>query len=370
LPGWRICLVDALFFGLAAWVMKSPTLDDFMAWNEQLAALVGAKVPLQLGLSPDAHDAARQLEKINALVARRTSQGASLAAALEADDDVIAPAYRAVALEGIHDGDLTAGLPAATQLAVAAQETKQAVGMTFLYPLLVCCLAIAGLVGFCVMLAPRLETAFSELRVQPQRGMKLLEVLRTAMPLWAIGLPLGLVALTAWGRLRSKRAGSDGGRSRWALLLPGFSRADADEQTARAAEMLAALLDKGTPLDGALRIVAEGCGDAGLRVALKSLANTAAADQPPADRIDVANRLPPFFCWALLHSAGTTGRPAALRMAATIYHDAARRRRSRLRLIAPLLAMVVVGGSVTLLYGLTLFLPVIDLLYGLAYSTP
>ena len=192
--------------------------------------MVGAKVPLQLGLSPDAHDAARQLEKINALVARRTSQGASLAAALEADDDVIAPAYRAVALEGIHDGDLTAGLPAATQLAVAAQETKQAVGMTFLYPLLVCCLAIVGLVGFCMLLAPRLETAFNEL-AQPQRGIKLLEGLRDDA---SVGdrFAAGAGGSDRVGKAQIEATGSDGGRSRWALLLPGFSRADADEQTA------------------------------------------------------------------------------------------------------------------------------------------
>lgn len=349
--------------------MNSPTLDDFMAWNDQLAALIDAEIPLELGLSRDAHDAARQLEKINAFVARRASQGASLAAALEADDGMIAASYRAVALEGIHDGDLTAGLPAATQIAAAAQETKQALGMTFLYPLLVCCLAIVGLVGFCVLLAPRLENAFSELRVQPQRGLKLLEGLRRTMPLWAIGFPLGLVVVTGWAKLRSMRAGSRGRRSRAGFLLPGLSQAFGEEQTARAAEMLATLLDKGTPLAEAMRIVAEGCDDVELRVALKSLASAAEADQLPSDGIYIANRLPPFFGWSLLRSESTTGRPAALRMAATIYHDAAKRRRGRLRLVAPLLATVALGGSVTLLYGLTLFLPIVDLLHGLAYST-
>jgi len=349
--------------------MNSPTLDDFMAWNDQLAALIDAEIPLNLGFGRGANEVTRRLERINALVARRASQGSSLAEALGADDDAFTQSYRALSLEGLQDGDLTAGLPAATQFAESALETKHALSMAFLYPLLVCCLAVLGLVGFCVLLAPRLEAAFSEFRVSPHAGLKLIESLRATMPLWAIGLPVGLLAVIAWGKLKPERART-GRRTLWPLRFPGLSRAVSEEQMARAAEVLATLLDKGTPLPDALQLVANGCGDADFQMALKSLTSAAAADRLPADGIDAGNCLPPFFCWAVLRSEGTTGRPAALRMAATIYRDAAQRRRDHLRFVAPVLVTVVLGGSVTLLYGLTLFLPIVDLLHGLAYSTP
>jgi hypothetical protein len=55
-------------------------------------------------------------------------------------------------------------------------------------------------------------------------------------------------------------------------------------------------------------------------------------------------------------------------MAADIYRVSAARRQERLRTIVPLIACMVLGGSVTLLYGLALFLPVVQMLLGLASS--
>ena len=42
----------------AAAPMETTTLDDFMAWNDQLAAAVQAGVPLDLGLPTYAGDVA------------------------------------------------------------------------------------------------------------------------------------------------------------------------------------------------------------------------------------------------------------------------------------------------------------------------
>ena len=53
-------------------------------------------------------------------------------------------------------------------------------------------------------------------------------------------------------------------------------------------------------------------------------------------------------------------------MAANTYRDAAQRRIERLRVTAPIVTCVVIGGGVTLLYGLALFVPVAQMLRGLA----
>jgi hypothetical protein len=57
---------------------------------------------------------------------------------------------------------------------------------------------------------------------------------------------------------------------------------------------------------------------------------------------------------------------AALRLVADTYRASAQRRLDRWALAAPLLLCVVVGGGATLLYGLALFVPIVDLLNGLA----
>src|SRR4051794_36611036 len=69
--------------------MEPATLDDFMSLNDQLAAAVEAGVPLDVDLGRGQQETATTLEKINALVARRVSQGSSLSAAIANDDAVI-----------------------------------------------------------------------------------------------------------------------------------------------------------------------------------------------------------------------------------------------------------------------------------------
>jgi hypothetical protein len=49
-----------------------------------------------------------------------------------------------------------------------------------------------------------------------------------------------------------------------------------------------------------------------------------------------------------------------------MYRESAERRAARLRTLAPIVALVLFGGTVTLLYGLTLFVPVVELLRTLA----
>ena len=80
--------------------MPTASLDEFMALNDQLAALVEAGVPLDVDLGPRSQ-AASTLERINALVARRVSQGASLTAALETDDKLLTPSYRSMVQLGL-----------------------------------------------------------------------------------------------------------------------------------------------------------------------------------------------------------------------------------------------------------------------------
>jgi hypothetical protein len=70
----RICLVGLFSKHLRA--MSTASLDDFMALNDQVAALVEAGVPLDVDLGPPRQTAAT-LERINALIARRVSQGCS-----------------------------------------------------------------------------------------------------------------------------------------------------------------------------------------------------------------------------------------------------------------------------------------------------
>jgi general secretion pathway protein F len=345
--------------------MQTTTLDEFMSWNDQLAAAIDAGVPLDLGLGGERGDAAGALEKINALVARRTSQGASLADAIQASDPAIPPAYRCLMQLSLSSGTPTAGLALSNQLARNVDKAWNLSRLALFYPALVCCLAFLGFVSFCFYFVPVLSETYNSLDIKQGEGMRALQLLRGTMPYWAVILPLGLIVSAEWIRRRSRPL-DERRRERLLDWIPGVSRAMFDERAADFAETLAAMLQNGADFDAALQVSAGVWNNPSLSEATRSLALQTTTGPATPDAIQLASRLPPFLRWALLHSDETTGRVCALKAAADIYHRSAVRRQKQLRIVLPLTVAVVIGGVATLVYGLALFVPVIEMLRGLA----
>lgn len=346
--------------------MSIAALDDFLALNDQIAALIRADVPIDLGLGTSKSAAIDRLARINTVITRRLSMGMSLAEALEVDDAIITPAYRVAARLSLESGDLSAGLAEATRLAQTTDDAWHAVRHAGFYPLLVCGIAYLGLISFSYFLAPRLEAMYTTLQMPATSGYRLLVGLHDALPYW-IGIPpLLLLLLFVWSRFRSRRMASGSRPRSWFGWVPGTSNSFFLQQCATFAESVSKLIQAGTPLDRAVQIGAGLWGIDPADVPVDRNADAAEPNQPTAEQRAAPLPLPPFLRWALWNSEPTIDRPHALQMAATLYRESARRRISRLRTVAPMLALVVIGGGITLLYGLTLFVPIVQLLKGLA----
>lgn len=347
--------------------MQTATLDDFTAWNDQLAALAAAGVPLEVGLGRLEADAATALEKINTTVARRVRRGESLAESLDDDEPTLPTSYRSLVQLGLHSGNLATALDGSSRLAESIDNSRYALRAAFFYPLIVCGLAYVGIVAFCLFFVPTLENLYHDLRIPAGSGLRALQTLRDTLPYWVAIAPVALLLWIAWRMWNRSRRGSllflTVGESTW---LPGMSRVVFQERSANFAEAVARLLEKRTPFGEAVRLAADASGDARLTEGAEALAAGLADGELPADNSPEARRFPPFLRWALWHSETTIGRDRALRMAAGIYRQSAQRRADRLRLIAPMVVSVVLGGGVVLLYGLALFVPVVQMLRALA----
>jgi type II secretory pathway component PulF len=347
--------------------MDNATLDDFMALNDQLAALIKAGVPLELGLVKSGEDSTTALEKINAAIARRVSRGQSLVEALESEERTLPTAYRSLVQIGLKSGDLRAGLEAASRLARSADQSKYNVRSAFFYPLVVCCLAAIGFAGYCTFVVPKLESAQEGLRIPEGEGLRWLQWLGAALPAGLIVLALVVIAGLTWrfvasGRNESATVRGDGLIAR----LVGTARAGYLERCAIFANSLATLLAANVPVDIGLRLAADASGDRGLREGAQKLAANLQQGQATTDGDPAAKAFPPFMRWALLGAEPAVNRTRALEMAADVYRQSAARRSERVRVVAPILTCVLLGGSAVLLYGLALFVPVVELLESLA----
>ncbi len=339
--------------------MPAASLDDFMALNDQLAALVEAGVPLDVDLGTRS-EAAATLERINAAVARRVSQGASLTSALDTDDRLLTPSYRSLVRLGLRSENLAAGLVGSNRLAASAQQSRQATRLALIYPLIVCTLAFVGLIGFCLFFVPVLQNTYRSMRIPVGTGLQTLQSLRSTLPYWASAVPLAALLVVGW-RIQSRSP-------RWPVL-PGTARAMIEQRAANFADAVATLIDSGVPLPEALRLAADSWNDASQNSATRLLAAAIEQGQAIGDSSLVAAPFPPFLRWALVGSEPITGCAIALRTAAKVYRQSAARRQRRLQVVVPMAIGLALGGTAALLYGLALFVPVIEMLRGLAAGT-
>ena len=101
------------------------TLNDLLALNQEIAALVRAGVPLERGLADLGADMPGRLGKAAASLAERTARGESLEQALADQAVTLSPAYRAVVQAGVRAGRLPAALEAVAASAHRTAETQQ-----------------------------------------------------------------------------------------------------------------------------------------------------------------------------------------------------------------------------------------------------
>ncbi len=346
--------------------MEHATLDDLMALNDQLAALVEAGVPLELGLDGSVEDAAAALERINAAVARRVSRGESLVDALESDQQTIPARYRSVVQIGLKSGDMHAAIDAASQSAEFKDQTRYSIRSAFFYPLVVCFLAAVGLAGYCTFVVPKLEDFRQEFRMPEGAGLHTLQSLRGLVPGGLIILAVVVMVVVVRHFVTSGRHGSAGGGDGLIARLLGAARTGQLERYATFSQSLASLLAADVPIAEGLLLAAGVSGDAGLRAGAQQLAPMLHQGQAVSDEDPAAKAFPPFLRWALLRAEPAVDRVRTLEMAADLYRQSAARRSDRVRVVAPILTSVLVGGSAVLLYGLALFVPLVEMIENLA----
>ncbi|QDU89177.1 type IV pilin biogenesis protein [Pirellulimonas nuda] len=308
--------------------MSSVSVDDLMAFNDQLVALRRAGVPLDFGLSRPSDDAA-SLERFNTAVVRHISRGEPMDQAVRASTQSASQSYLGKLLVGLREGRLPSVLDGAARVAALSERSGSDLKIAFAYPLLLALLSCVGLMGFCVLLAPTFASTYEDLREAPGQGARLLLWSRDHIAYW--GVAAALLLLTVWLWIRRAKARP--------------TRAVANQRWAEYAGAAADLLEAGVPLEEAFHLAADACGDSSL------------AETDPT---------PPLLAWATGPQYSLADQSLALRAVASVYGHSAERRAERFGRVAPIVATAAIGGAFALAYGLALFVPVIELLLTLA----
>ena len=344
------------------------SVDELAALNEEIAALVRAGVPLDRGLLRAGGELPGGLQRITQALGERLNRGESLSQALEAEKASIPPLYRAVVEAGARSGRLPSALEALGRYVRGYSEARSAIGIALWYPILVLSLAYLLFLGLVIEVIPRFIAAFESLGLAIIAPLRWLERVGELAPYWwPIGpVMLGLLGIAWW---RSGVAATFQ-TSSWSLvrLFPWMGSMLSDYESAGFTELLALLLDHKVAYPQAVTLAAEATGNPAMIAGARKIASAVERGEPASKAVAEvhAGAFRPLLRWALAAGQDQGSLVESLRSLAPMYRKRAAFQADKLQVFLPTLLMLGIGGSATLLYGLTLFIPLSTMLTGLA----
>ncbi len=344
---------------------RATSLDELIALNDEIAALARAGVPIERGLAGLSCDLPGHLGRISGILAERLARGESLSAAMAAEPEVFPPVYRALVEAGLRSGRLAPVLEALAVSARRLRDVRQTMLHALLYPLGVVILACSLSVFMFQKVLPSLALVYDR---HPPTGLKVLGAIGDYSDVWGSIVPGAIIVLMAIWWYRSSRALvlQSGRGARLFGMLPGVRRVVASSQAASLAEILALLLEQGVPLDEAILLAADTVGDRATRDAAQTLALNIQRGAAPTTDVPRKSGLAPLVRWLMIGGQNQRTLVPLVRHTAEVYRQRTLRQADWLRFYLPALLTAGIGGTVTLLYGLSLFLPLTHMFEDLA----
>jgi general secretion pathway protein F len=341
-------------------------LADFITLNEEIAAIVRARLPLESHLAQLGRQLPRRAGDLATRIGQRMEAGETLAAAMDAECRSLPPAYRAAVLAGTLSGELGAALESLVESATRLDQLRRVTGVAILYPLVI-------LIVACLMLAVVFSQVIPRFAWLNQRHFGVL----TLLSQWDLMVPiLGLIvpcvvtlAAAIWWWRSGRVHGGRGGRIAALAWLPGSRRVHRWSQAATFAELLRLLVERGLPLDQSLRLAGEAVDDQRLGAGAVRLADQISRGdirRITDECTSAAAEFPLLLRVALRQANDRELLIAGLRQAAAMYRDRAVRIAEWYAEYMPILLTVAIGGTLTVGFTLIVLWPYASTLSELA----
>ncbi len=338
-----------------------------MALNDEIVALVRAGVPLELGLAELGEDRAGTLGRLSSRLAARLSRGETLPEAMAQEDVGLPFSYRVVVEAGLKAGRLTVALEGVSEMAGKMADLRRRIGLAMVYPLIVLMLAYGLFLLFCMYLAPKLKDVFDTFGLDASFVLDWLTMCGRTVTWWGWILPVTVAGLILWWKKTGGRKFLTGGiPANLAFWCPGVRRIAKFYRYAQFADLLALLIEHDVPFSDAIVLAADTTSDRAMEDAARAIAELGARGHIRSGSLPGHGGFPPFLHWLITRREEQTGIVSALRAAADMYRRRAVLRAEWIQVVFPVLAAVLIGGGATLIYTVTVFYPVTELLRKLA----
>ena len=302
----------------------SAKLEDLVALNDEIAALVRAGVPLELGLEQISRDLRGSLGRMAATLGSRMSHGESLSEAMEAESSQFPKMYRSVVEAGLRAGRLPAALEAVTSYAQSLLEVHRRVTLACAYPLIVFVLAYAMFLVMLAEMIPRFEAFAAPGETAPGFWLSILRYLSQTMAVWGPVIPVLLIGVVGFWLFFQKKTLMRTGRSGVLFrVIPWANGIYRDQQLANFSDLLGLLTKQQVPLHTGILLAADATGDRRMIRSAEEISVKLQCGESLGEAIKTAAAYPPYLRWLMQTGEQQETLPASLSRAAGVYRSRA-----------------------------------------------
>jgi general secretion pathway protein F len=337
------------------------TLDELVALNDEMTALVRSGVPLERGLVALGADLPGRLGTLAASLGRRLEAGESLANSLDEAGTGFPRAYRAVVAAGIRSGKLSSALEGISTAARRAAEVRRVMIVALVYPIVVLMVASITFLFTALYTAPIVTQVYEGLHIERPWWYTWVDYVTHLGPevlggFWIVTVFVGGIWL-----YRSSRASAVSDRG--LRGLPTVARVLHVGRMATFADVLAMMVEQQVALDEAVVLAAEASGD---RILIKASGVISERIRNGERAAPLPQGFPPLLGWLLTSGTQREHLAKCLRQTANSYRRRALNMGNWLTIYLPIMLSAGVGGTIAMVYVLIVMAPFCNLLYQLS----
>ncbi|MDH4202257.1 MAG: type II secretion system F family protein [Phycisphaerae bacterium] len=237
---------------------KSIGHNEFVLFNEQLASLTKAGIPLEQGLRELAHDAgSSKMRSLINSIADELERGTPIDEAVGKHQKDFPPLYGLILKSGVETGRLSEMLTNLNRHLQVELRTKRIIVESLTYPAVVLVAAALIVTGLLLLIIPTFAEVLSDMS-DGKAGLPYLTqfVLDMSTHVWDFWLVIGVIAVVfafIWKSMAFSAAGRKT-KERFFRSLPLMGRVFRNGSMARFSECMSVLINAGCTLDDAVEL--------------------------------------------------------------------------------------------------------------------
>jgi len=336
---------------------------EFLLFNQQLASITKAGVPLERGLRELADDVGtRSMRKLVNAVADELEAGSSIEEAIDKRQKSFPPLYSQILKAGTQTGRLSEMLTSLNRHLETSQHTRRIIFEAMCYPLVVLLLSAIIITGVFLLVMP----TYSEILIDmvggdssrlPSLTLFFLTISRNILPFWG---GVGILAIVTTFIITGLSANSAGRRFKETIFLkiPIVGKVHHSGVLSRLAEAMAMLVAGNCDMPTCLRLSASASGSEKMKLECETLASQIENGTAILDAGYTCRMIPMLFLYSIQLGAQRNELQDNLHSLGQMYYERTNVMQARLQTILMPIMIVLVGLMVGTMVA-SMFLPIV-----------